>query len=88
MSISDLGILALAVWYAAYVVVKLAGPFGAFAWLRTKGEVFACIYCFSWWVAVAFALIWFTPARPLVYPFSLAGAALLAHRYTGGFMVQ
>ena len=82
----DFAIVALACWYLAYSVVKLSGPFGVFTWLRTKGELFTCIYCVSLYVAIGFAAIWLTPARPLVYPFALAGLALTIHRYTGGFL--
>lgn len=88
MTLSDIALVMLATWYTAYVVAKLDGPFAAFAWLRAHGAVFQCIYCLSWWVAIVFALIWLTPARPLVYPFALAGGALLMHRFTGGFLVQ
>ena len=83
----DFALIALATWYLAYAAVKLAGPFGMFAWLRTKGELFTCIYCVSLYIAIGFALLWLTPARPLVYPFALAGAALMLHRYTGGMHV-
>ena len=51
--------------------------------LQTNGAL-DCIYCISLYVAIGFALLWLTPARPLVYPFALAGAALMLHRYTGG----
>jgi len=86
VNITDMVIVSLGTWYAAYAIAKLGGPFGAFTWLRTKGELFTCIYCLSIWVAVAFALVWLTPARVLVYPFALAGGALMLHRYTGGMM--
>lgn len=88
MTISDFAILALSTWYLAYSVAKLSGPFNVFAWLRGKGELFTCIYCVSLWIAIGFALLWFTPARVLVYPFAIAGGGLILHRYTGGFMVQ
>lgn len=86
MSITDIILVSLACWYMSYSVVKLSGPFGAFTWLRTKGELFTCIYCVSLYVAIGFALIWLTPARPLVYPFALAGLALQMHRFTGGML--
>lgn len=95
MTPTDLIILSLAIWYSAYVVVKLSGPFNVFGRIRaavdhtketagSAGEFINCIYCTSWWIAVVWLLVWHTPAQPLVYPFALAGAALMLHRYTGG----
>ena len=94
MQPTDLLTLSLAIWYSAYVMVKLSGPFNVFGWLRLKldstkegsaGELINCIYCTSWWVAVVWLVIWYTPLQPLAYPFALAGAALLLRRHTGGF---
>ena len=81
----DLLLLALATWYTAYVVVQLDGPFTVFKRIRprTRGLT-ECIYCFAPYAAVLWLLIWYTPAKPLIYPFALAGAALMLHRYTGG----
>lgn len=81
----DLLLLALATWYTAYVVVQLDGPFTVFKRIRprTRGLT-GCIYCFAPYAAVLWLLIWYTPVKPLIYPFALAGAALMLHRYTGG----
>ena len=80
----DLLLISLACWYVSYVIAQLDGPYAAFAWLKARASVFKCIYCLSPWIAAIWFLVYLTPARPLVYPFALAGAALMLHRYTGG----
>lgn len=85
MSAFDWLLLALATWYIAYIVVQLDGPFGVFKNLRPRsGGLMTCIYCFAPYSALLWLIIWHTPAKPLIYPFALAGGALLLHRYTGG----
>lgn len=93
MQLSDLFILALATWYTAYVIVKLSGPANIFGWLRTKtaggkdgsvGDALKCLYCTGFWVALAFVVIWYTPAQPIVYPFAVIGGGIILFRYTGG----
>lgn len=93
----DFLLYALAVWLTAYALVKLSAPFNVFGKLRTwaqadenakagsLGEMLTCIYCTGFWCAVGWYIIYLTPARPLVYPFALAGLALMLHRFTGGF---
>jgi hypothetical protein len=80
--------LALFAWYVAYVLVKTSGPFHLFARLRaatTLGGLLECTYCLVVWVAaIGYGLLFYTPLTPIVYVGAAAGAAMLAHRYTGG----
>lgn len=97
MQPTDLLILCLAIWYTSYSVVKLSAPFNLFGRLRvwatggaepvpgSLGELLTCIYCFSVYAAVLWLIIWHTPAKPLIYPFALAGGTLMLHRFTGSF---
>jgi len=93
----DLLLISLAVWYTAYALIKLSAPFNVLGKLRTwaqagenakagsLGELLTCIYCTAWYCAIFWFIVWQTPLKPIVYPFALAGAALMLHRYTGSF---
>ena len=83
----DFLLVSLASWYLAYVIAQLDGPFAVFTWLKAKGKLFTCIYCLAIWIAVIWYLVYLSPARALVYPFALAGGALVIHRWSGGFHV-
>lgn len=80
----DLLLISLSTWYIAFCMTQLPGPYNTFARLKAKGGAFKCIYCLSPWIAAVWFLIWLTPAQALIYPFALAGGALMLHRYTGG----
>lgn len=88
MTLLELLILALFSWYVAYVLVKTSGPFKLFERLRavtTFGGLLECVYCLVVWVAIAgYLLFYLTPLTPIVYIGAISGAAMLAHRYTGG----
>lgn len=87
MSPLDLLLLALATWYAAWVLTSKSGPWRVFERFRTHvrlGGLTSCMPCFSFWIALALYGIWLTPALPLVYVLAFAGGANLMHRYTGG----
>jgi hypothetical protein len=88
MTLVNLLTLALFSWYVAYVLVKTSGPFNMFGRLRaatTLGGLLECVYCLVVWVAaVGYLLLYVTPFAPVVYIGAVAGAAMLAHRYTGG----
>lgn len=49
------------------------------------GDWLSCVYCVSPYVAAVLWLVSLTPLAPLLYPFAIAGAALLLHKYVGGF---
>jgi hypothetical protein len=87
MTLVNLLTLALFSWYVAYVLVKTSGPFNMFGRLRaatTLGGLLECVYCLVVWVAaVGYLLLYVTPFAPVVYIGAVAGAAMLAHRYTG-----
>lgn len=92
----DLLLLVSATYYTAYAVVKLPAPFNVLGRLRTwageakagnLADLLSCIYCTGWWVALLWCVVWLTPARPLVYPFAVAGGMMFIHKYAGGFIV-
>jgi len=92
----DFLLIALASWLTAYYLVKSSAPFNLFgrlrAWAGEKkpgnlAEMLDCIYCTSFWTALFWCIIWLTPLRILVYPFAVAGAGLMLHRFTGGMNI-
>ena len=86
MTLPDLLVIALASCYWAFVLTKKPGPFDVFQRQREKnsiGGLLLCAPCLVFWIAVAFWLIWQTPAAPLVTISAIAGGASLAGYYTG-----
>lgn len=86
MEIADLLTLAAATYYLTYALVKSKGAFGMFAWLREHlplGGLTTCFVCAAFWIGAAFYLLWLTPARVVVYPFALAGLAVMVSGYLG-----
>lgn len=88
MELSSLLIIALATWYAAYVVTKSDGPGHIFAWLRKAlplGGLTTCIVCASVWIAGALIIAWDSgqALRFFVYALAIAGAALMLGSYSG-----
>ena len=51
------------------------------------GEWVSCIYCVSPYVGLVCWLLLSTALAPIIYPFAIAGGALMLHRYTGGWHV-
>lgn len=87
MTLLDLLILSLATWRLTYLLAKESGPFDLLTRLRARfalGGLSSCVYCWSLWCAAGLYLLALTPAIVLVYILAIAGAAMLAHRYTGG----
>lgn len=87
MSLPDLLTLALATFYAAYVLVNTKGPFGYFAWLRDNvmhGGLLSCIYCAALWIGIAFYLMLAGPLAIVPQLLAAVGAGMLLYRYTGG----
>lgn len=86
MPVSDLLLAALAAYYIAFAVTKTHGLFHVFTRLREldPSGLTACIYCLLVWAALACYLALTSPLYPLVVVLALAGAGVLAHRYTGG----
>jgi len=89
----DFLLITLSTWLLAYGLVKLSAPFNLFGKLRTwagevkpgnLAELLECIYCTGFWCAVFWCIVWLTPARPIMYPFAVAGAMTMFWRFTGG----
>jgi hypothetical protein len=82
----------LAVWRISYLLQVENGPWNAFERLRRGlsgaawGDIFACFYCLSFWVAVPFALIlgedWVS--RLVLWPALSAGAIIIESRIHPG----
>lgn len=86
LTLLDLLILSLATWRLGYFISRETGPFSLAKRLREKyplGGLTTCLYCASFWCAVLFFGLWLTPLRVIVYPFAIAGLALMAGQYTG-----
>lgn len=83
----DLLIIALATFYASYVLVHTKGPWGVFEKVRAAfplGGLTTCIYCCAIWFAVAFYLLSLSPIAVVSQVFAVAGGAMLLFRFTGG----
>lgn len=86
---TDLLIAVGATAYLSYVIVNTAGIAGSFAWLRARDPIHVthCIFCISFWLALAclgvlrfgepFAVRWLIEAA------AVAGVALMATAWTG-----
>lgn len=84
--LTDLLTLVLATWYLSYALTKTHGAFGMFSFIREHfalGGLTSCIICAAFWIGALFFVLWLTPARVVVYPFALAGGAVLVGSYTG-----
>lgn len=90
MTLSPLDLLALilATWRLSYLLAKESGPRNILTTLRGRFHLPACIYCLSVWAGAGLYLLLLTPAYPVVWMLAASGGAMLAHRYTGGEMVQ
>ena len=90
MEALDLILLAVATWRLAYLITREDAPFAIMRRIRaitTLGGLLDCIYCASVWCAFGLVLIY--PYAPvLVWGLGVSGFAMLAHRYTGGNMVE
>ena len=85
MSWLDLFILALATWRLSVLAVYEDWPFDIGKRFRTRyplGGLLNCLYCFSFWAAVACYVLW-TVAPVVNYVLAVSALALLAWRYTG-----
>lgn len=82
----DLLILSLATWRLARFLTKEDAPYQLMARFRARFSlaVLECIYCTSFWCAIALYLLWLTPAAPVVTVLAISGGAMMMHRYTGG----
>lgn len=83
----DVLILALATWYVTYMLTgNKKGPFGVFTFIRTHfplGGLTTCYYCAMPWIAAVFLLLSMTPIHIVIYPFAIAGIAIMLGSYTG-----
>ncbi len=81
-------VLALACWRVSFLLTKEHGPFHIMSRLRertTLGGLLSCLFCASVWVAFLCLVLWYnTIGQVVMTVFALSGAAMLAHRYTGG----
>ena len=83
----DAVMVALATFYASYVLTNTKGPFDAFLRLRERfpmGGLLTCIYCVALWLALAFYGLSLTPLSWLVTVFGAAGAGMFVYRFSGG----
>lgn len=85
MELTTFLILASAVWYISYALTALEGPLNSFVKLRSLklGGLFDCIYCTSVWVGFFAIWLWLGGFESLLYPFALAGWAMMLRSYTG-----
>lgn len=86
---TDFLIAAAATAYLSYVIVNTAGIAGVFAWLRARDPIHVthCLWCISFWLALAclcvlrfgepFAVRWLVEAA------AAAGVAMMGLAYTG-----
>lgn len=83
--IGDFILLMLATWYITEVIVTKHGPFGLFERARDglpHGGLLTCLYCTAIWVGAAVFLAYlYLPI--IVWPFALAGGALVIRAYSG-----
>lgn len=78
--------LALATLYWSHAISKTHGAFGVFETMRKRlplGGLTACPVCLSFWIAIAFWLLMFTPLYPIVTVSAVAGGAVVVGFYTG-----
>ena len=83
----DLLMLALATFYASYVVVNTKGPFDVFLAAREKlphGGLLTCIYCVALWIGLLLYCLTFTRLAPVVTVLAGVGGAMFIYRWTGG----
>jgi hypothetical protein len=91
MEISQLILGALCVWRITHLLSQEAGPGAVLEKLRRIagagfwGQLLACFYCLSLWVAVPFALLFARGWKEcaLIWP-ALSAAAILLERITAG----
>jgi hypothetical protein len=86
----ELILLLAATWRLSYLIAREDAPFGIMRRIRavtTLGGLLDCIYCASVWCAFGLLLIY--PYAPvLIWGLAISGLAMLAHRYTGGNMIE
>lgn len=80
---------ALAVWRLTHLLANEDGPFGVVFWFRKQlgqgfwGQLFDCFYCLSIWIALPFALFFYTKwSDALLHWLALSGAACLLEKAT------
>ena len=82
----DIALIALATFYAAYVLTSTSGPFDVFKAIRNRlplGGLTKCLPCACIWFALIFKLLYLV-LPDVVALFAVAGLVVLAWRYTGG----
>jgi len=84
LDLESIGILALATWYVSYTLTSLDCPYRLCAKLRERvGGALNCIYCLSVWASVLLVILWYTDLYMIVYPFTIAGLAMMLRSFTG-----
>jgi hypothetical protein len=85
MSIAELLILACATWYISFVLTRLPGPFGVFARMRERPQfgIMKCIYCLSFWIAIALYVLMYNDFEELVWILGICGGAHMLASFTG-----
>lgn len=85
IAFADAILLMLAAWYLTEVVSNKTGPFKVFYYARTRlnhGGLLTCGYCLIVWITPLLLIVYvYLPC--LIWPFALAGGALMLRAYTG-----
>lgn len=85
MTALDCIIVTLAALYTAQVMTASHGPFDIFDKLREKlplGGLTSCFWCMIPWVSMIYLLMYrYLPI--CLYPFAVAGGAMVIRAYTG-----
>lgn len=85
IAFTDAILLMLAAWYIGEVLTVKAGPFSIFFKMRNSlphGGLLHCLYCIAVWIT-PLLLIAYVYMPCLIWPFALAGGALMLRSYSG-----
>lgn len=85
MSLLELIIMSCAVWYVSFILTQSDGPLGVFKGVREQPQlaILKCIYCTSFWIAIAFYLMLYNELEQVVHIFAICGAAHMLASFTG-----
>ena len=84
--ILDIIMLSCGAWYISFCIVNLDGPGKLFKWLRDKhdfGGLFSCIYCLSFWIAIALYVMLYNEIEEPVYIMGVCGMAHMLASFSG-----
>lgn len=75
--------IAAATWYISHALTSTHGIAGSFEWARKHlphGGLLECPVCLAFWTALILVLV---PYGIVIDALAIAGAAMLAHGYSG-----